>query len=136
MIRFEALDISLPDFQQNPITSWITLIASTHGKTIGEINYVFCSDQKILDYNQLYLKHDYYTDIITFDYSAGEIISGDIYIGLETVLSNANKLQQDAQTELYRVIIHGILHLCGFKDKTPEDERIMHNQEDIALSLL
>jgi len=136
MIRFEALDISLPDFQQNPITSWITLIASTHGKTIGEINYVFCSDQKILDYNQLYLKHDYYTYIITFDYSAGEIISGDIYIGLETVLSNANKLQQDAQTELYRVIIHGILHLCGFKDKTPEDERIMHNQEDIALSLL
>lgn len=136
MIRFHSEDISLPDFQHVRVISWINQVAALHGCVIGEIQYVLCSDQKILEYNNTWLKHDYYTDIITFDYSEKPYLSGDIYVGLETVCSNAVERSLDTQTELMRILIHGILHLIGFKDKTPEDEAIMHEQEDVALSYL
>ncbi|MCK9311663.1 MAG: rRNA maturation RNase YbeY, partial [Bacteroidales bacterium] len=107
----------------------------SHGKKAGEINYIFCSDARILEVNNQYLHHDYYTDIITFDYSGQVKISGDIYIGIETVESNARMIGLSYDSELKRVIIHGILHLCGFKDKTPETEIIMHQKEDEALKI-
>jgi len=135
MIRFKADDCPLPVFNQAQVTGWICAVALSHGKKVGEINYIFCSDSKILEYNKQYLKHEYYTDIITFDYSDLIKISGDIFIGVETVASNAVLLGLNADNELLRVIIHGILHLCGFKDKTFEDEANMHGQEDNALLL-
>lgn len=136
MIRFEADDCIMPSIQQVKIAGWINSVAANHGKKAGEINYIFCSDAKILEYNKQYLDHDFYTDIITFDYSEDNLVSGDIFVGIETVASNATLLGLNAEQELLRVIIHGILHLCGFKDKTPKDEAIMHEQEDIALSYL
>jgi probable rRNA maturation factor len=136
MIRFETDDCTMPSFNQALIAGWITSVAATYGKKAGEINYLFCSDPKILEYNQQYLEHDFYTDIITFDYSEGNLVSGDIFVGIDTVVSNASQLGLNSDLELLRVIIHGVLHLCGFKDKTPHDEGVMHQQEDIALSYL
>jgi len=136
MIRFETEDCVMPSINQAQVAGWIFGVAASHGKKAGEINYIFCSDSKMLEHNTDFLDHDFYTDIITFDYSDDSWISGDIYIGTETVASNAALLVQNAEQELFRVIIHGVLHLCGFKDKTPQDEYIMHQQEDIALSYL
>lgn len=133
MIRFETDDCLMPVFNPGLVSGWINSIAASHGKKVGEINYLFCSDPKMLGYNNQYLDHDFYTDIITFDYSEAEWISGDIYIGVDTVSSNASQLGLAFDRELLRVIIHGVLHLCGFKDKTPEDETTMHRQEDLAL---
>ncbi|MBQ1651347.1 MAG: rRNA maturation RNase YbeY, partial [Paludibacteraceae bacterium] len=98
--------------------------------------YIFCSDEKILEVNRQYLGHDYYTDIITFDYTVSDVISGDIFISIDTVSSNAAELGIGFDKELRRIIIHGILHLCGFKDKQPDDKAEMTRQEDAALQLL
>jgi len=136
MIRFETDDCFMPSLNQAKVAGWIAGVAASHGKKAGEINYVFCSDSKMLEHNKKFLEHDFYTDIITFDYSKDNCISGDIFIGTETVASNAALLGLSAEQELFRVIIHGVLHLCGFKDKSPKDEFIMHEQEDIALSYL
>lgn len=136
MIRFDSDDCQMPVFNQALVAGWIASVAAIHGKKAGEINYIFCSDAKILEYNRQYLNHDFYTDIITFDYTDGDLLSGDVFIGVETVSSNAVLLGFTEERELFRVIIHAVLHLCGFKDKTPEDERNMHQQEDIALSYL
>lgn len=136
MIRFETDDCVLPSINQVQVAGWITSVAASHGKKAGEINYIFCSDSKMLEHNKQFLGHDFYTDIITFDYSEDSRISGDIFIGVETVASNADIIGLNVDQELLRVIIHGILHLCGFKDKCPEDEAIMHQQEDLALSYL
>jgi probable rRNA maturation factor len=136
MIRFETEDCKMPSINQAQVAGWINGVAASHGKKAGEINYLFCSDSKILEHNTQFLDHDFYTDIITFDYSNDNRISGDIFIGIETVASNATLLGLNAEQELLRVIIHGVLHLCGFKDKSPQDESIMHHQEDVALSYL
>jgi probable rRNA maturation factor len=136
MIRFQTDDCPMPSIDPLRLERWIRQTALYHGKKTGEINYIFCSDAKILEANNTYLGHDYFTDIITFDYSEEETIAGDIYIGVETVISNAALLGLPEQSELLRVIIHGILHLCGFKDKTPKDEALMHQQEDIALKYI
>lgn len=136
MIRFETEDCMMPSINQVQVAGWIVGVAASHGKKAGEINYIFCSDSKILEHNTQFLEHDFYTDIITFDYSNENRISGDIYIGVETIASNASLLGLNSDQELLRVIIHGVLHLCGFKDKCPEDEAIMHQQEDVALSYL
>jgi len=136
MIRFETDNCIMPSFNQAQVAGWIVGVAASHGKKAGEINYIFCSDSKILEHNTQFLEHDFYTDIITFDYSNDNKISGDIFIGVDTVASNASLLGLNSDQELLRVIIHGILHLCGYKDKNPEDEAIMHQQEDIALSYL
>ncbi len=128
--------VALPSIKKRKTSSWIKVIAETHGKTVGDIGYVFCSDEKILEVNRQYLQHDYYTDIITFDYSEGNVISGDLYISLDTVKSNAETFKADYEQELYRVIIHGVLHLCGIDDKTPEDQSLMTKCEDQALAIL
>ncbi len=115
------------------LKKWIKAVAADFGNTVGDISYMFCSDDKILEVNKQYLSHDYYTDIITFDYVEGTRLSGDIFISVDTVRSNAEKFSQSFENELHRVIIHGVLHLCGLKDKTPSDEANMHAAEDKAL---
>ena len=136
MIRFTSDSIQMPSLDTVRIQRWIQKLASTHQKKSGNINYIFCSDQRILEVNQQFLQHDYFTDIITFDYSQGMTVSGDLFISLETVASNAEMLGVDYDEELNRVLAHGVLHLCGFKDKTTEDAAIMRQEEQKALSLL
>ena len=136
MIRFLSENIGLPAINQALVTDWIRQVAAKYKKKPGEINYMFCNDERILEVNKQFLQHDFYTDIITFDYSSSSIISGDIYISIDTVASNSKTLGISFETELHRVIIHGILHLCGFGDKTPEEEKAMHKREDEALQLL
>ena len=111
-------------------------MAAAHGRKVGEVGYMFVSDEKILEVNRQYLGHDYYTDVITFDYDEDDTISGDIVISLDTVRSNAEMLGKIYDDELHRVIIHGILHLCGINDKGPGEREIMEAEEDKALALL
>lgn len=126
----------MPSIDEGKIVAWMEKVANSFNKSIGDVQYLICTDEKMLEYNNLHLNHDYYTDIITFDYSQNPYISGDIYIGLETVMSNAALLKKPFQEELYRVLIHGILHLCGLKDKEAKDEIRMREEEDKALSML
>ncbi|MDD4727177.1 MAG: rRNA maturation RNase YbeY [Dysgonamonadaceae bacterium] len=135
-IGFEAEGVDIPKINQKKISSWIKDISKVHNKNVGEISYLFCDDKKILEFNQKYLNHDFYTDIITFDYSEGDIISGDIIISLQTVESNSQIFKTDYMEELHRVIIHGILHLCGLNDTTPEEEKMMQIAENKALESL
>lgn len=136
MITYNTIDVPMPDFSHRKISAWVKAVAAAHGRRIGEVAYVFCNDEKILEVNRQYLQHDYYTDIITFDYSVGEVISGDLFISLDTVRSNAAGLGADYTDELHRVVIHGILHLCGINDKGPGEREIMEAEEDKALALL
>ena len=117
------------------LKAWIKEFVSNHGKKVGELAIVFCSDEKILEVNQNFLQHDYYTDIITFDYSEGEIISGDIFISVERVQENATSHQVDYNTELLRVLAHGVLHLIGFQDKEEKKKVEMTRNEDLCMSL-
>ena len=117
------------------LKAWIKEFVSNHGKKVGELAFVFCSDEKILEVNQNFLQHDYYTDIITFDYSEGEVISGDIFISVERVLENAASHQVDYNTELLRVISHCVLHLIGFQDKEEKKKVEMTRNEDLCMSL-
>lgn len=136
MIQYIAENVKMPALQKQRINRWIKEIADGYGKKTGDIAYVFCDDQKILEVNNQYLEHDYYTDIITFDYTTGNIISGDIFISLDTVKSNADEYGADFETELHRILIHGILHLCGNDDKSPELRADMTNKENKALGQL
>lgn len=136
MIHFHSENIELPSISQADISRWIKQIATQNGKKIGNISYIFCDDAKILEVNNQFLQHDYYTDIITFDYSSDKVISGDIFISVDTVKSNAESLKTDFFEELHRVIIHGILHLCGQDDKTEKSQKEMSKKEDEALNLL
>jgi rRNA maturation RNase YbeY len=135
-IFYNAVDVPLPKIKRRNTSKWIKDVVSHYQKRVGEISYVFCSDEEILRINKQYLNHDYYTDIITFDYSEKEIISGDLFISLDTVKSNSEQFGTDYLEELHRVLIHGILHLCGFKDKSSEDEKVMREKENEALSSL
>ncbi|MDR2844179.1 MAG: rRNA maturation RNase YbeY [Candidatus Symbiothrix sp.] len=132
-ILYNAVDIQFPKIKRRETSRWIKEVIAQYQKRVGEISYIFCSDEEILRINQQYLNHDYYTDIITFDYSDGKVISGDLFISLETVKSNSEQLKTDYFEELHRVIIHGILHLCGFKDKSPKDAKQMRKLENEAL---
>lgn len=136
MITFQSIDVKRPAIKVRECSAWIKQVAASHGRKVGEIAYIFCSDAKILEVNRQYLEHDYYTDIITFDYTEDGVISGDIFISVDTVSSNAAELGIGFDKELRRIIIHGILHLCGFKDKQPADKAEMTRQEDAALQLL
>lgn len=136
MIQYIAENVKMPALQKQRINRWIKEIADDYGKKTGDIAYVFCDDQKILEVNNQYLEHDYYTDIITFDYTTGNTISGDIFISLDTVKSNADEYGADFETELHRILIHGILHLCGNDDKSPELRADMTNKENKALGQL
>jgi len=135
MIIFNTENVKLQNFPKRKISQWIKVVAEKFDKRVGEISYIFCSDSKILEVNIEYLKHDYYTDIITFDYSDNDIISGDIFISVDTVRSNAEKYEEKYDKELYRVIIHGILHLCGIDDKAPGARDIMEKHENDALEI-
>ncbi|HCB90036.1 MAG TPA: rRNA maturation RNase YbeY [Porphyromonadaceae bacterium] len=132
-ITFQADKINFPKIRKGDIKNWIKRVAASYGKTIGEVNYLFCTDDKILEVNTQYLSHDFYTDIITFDYSEGDKISGDIIISLETVRTNSQKYSTDFTEELHRVIIHGILHMCGIDDKSETASLNMRKAENQAL---
>ena len=119
MITYQTEGVDMPAIKKRETSAWIKAVAETYGKKVGEIAYIFCSDEKILEVNRQYLQHDYYTDIITFDYCEGNRISGDLFISLDTVRTNAEQFGATYETELHRVIIHGILHLCGINDKGP-----------------
>jgi rRNA maturation RNase YbeY len=135
-IAYYTENVKNPPIKKRIVSAWIKSIAAKHEKKIGEIAYIFCADEKILEINQQYLHHDYYTDIITFDYSEGQILSGDIFISTETVKTNADTFKTSYIEELHRTIIHGILHLCGIKDKAPGEREIMEANENDALALL
>lgn len=135
-IYFDSTEVDLPVLDYDKIRAWIDSVASGHGVKVGRLSYLFCNDDYILKANNQFLGHDYYTDIITFDYSSGERISGDIIISLDTVRSNARLLDEPYNRELYRVIIHGVLHLCGIDDKGPGEREVMEREENKALSLL
>ena len=135
-ISFYAEDIELPAIKKEAVSNWIRRVAETYGKKTGDISYIFCSDEKILEVNRQYLQHDYYTDIITFDYTSGNKISGDLFISLDTVKTNAEKFETPYNEELHRAIIHGILHLCGINDKGPGEREIMEENENKALAIL
>ena len=136
MITYNAEGIKMPDIRRRQTTAWIRKVAATHGRKVGEIGYMFVDDERILEVNREYLGHDYYTDIITFDYDEGEVINGDLVISVDTVRSNAAKYGKSYAEELHRVIIHGVLHLCGINDKGPGEREIMEAEEDKALTLL
>lgn len=132
-ITFQAENIGFPKIRKRDTQHWIKLVAESYGKKIGDVNYLFCTDEKILAVNNQYLSHDFYTDIITFDYSENDKISGDIFISLDTVRSNSQKFHTLYDEELHRVIIHGILHLCGINDKSKAEEEAMRKAENEAL---
>ncbi|MDE5689302.1 MAG: rRNA maturation RNase YbeY [Duncaniella sp.] len=126
----------MPDIDAPLLEKWIAAVAKTHNRIVGPLTYIFCDDPKIIEVNRQFLNHDYFTDIITFDYSRGRMVSGDMFISLDTVLSNSELVGATYQRELLRVIIHGVLHLCGINDKGPGEREIMENFENQALALL
>ena len=125
-----------PQLDLDHIETWLETSAEKENKILGDIALIIGSDQWLLEYNQEYLNHDYFTDIITFDYVEGNIISGDLLISLDRVMDNASSLNVSRETELNRVVIHGFLHLCGYSDKSKEDQEIMRKKEDMYLELL
>ena len=135
MITYNCENVKMPAIRRRDTSAWIKRVAESYGKRVGEVGYLFCDDEKILEVNREYLGHDYYTDIITFDYCEDDVLNGDIVISLDTVHSNAEKLGKDYDEELHRVIIHGILHLCGLNDKGPGEREQMEAAENQALAM-
>lgn len=135
MITYNVDGVKMPKIKRDT-SAWIRKVAATHGRKVGEIGYMFVDDEKILEVNNEYLGHDYYTDVITFDYDEDDVINGDIVISLDTVRTNAEQFGKTYDDELHRVIIHGILHLCGINDKGPGEREIMEENENKALALL
>jgi len=136
MITYNTIHVPAPRIRRRAISAWVKAVAATYGKQVGEVAYVFCDDAKILEVNRRYLQHDYYTDIITFDDTEGDRIGGDLFISLDTVRTNAEQVGTSYEEELHRVIIHGILHLCGIDDKGPGEREQMEAAENRALELL
>ena len=135
MITYSAENVKFPNIKRRETTAWIRRVAATYGKKVGEVGNLFCDDEHILEVNREYLQHDYYTDIITFDYCEDDVLNGDLVISLDTVRSNAELFHKDYDEELHRVIIHGILHLCGQNDKGPGEREQMEAAENKALAL-
>ena len=135
MITYSNENVGMPKIRKRDTTAWIRRVAASYGKKVGEVGYLFCDDEKILEVNREFLQHDYYTDIITFDYDEGDTINGDLVISLDTVRSNAEMLGKAYDEELHRVIIHGVLHLCGLNDKGPGERELMEAAEDKALGM-
>ena len=136
MISYNTVNVKMPAIRRRDTSAWVKAVAASYGKKVGEIAYIFVDDEEILRVNREYLQHDYYTDIITFDYTEGDTISGDLFISLDTVRTNAEQFDKPYDEELHRVIIHGILHLCGINDKGPGEREIMEAAEDKALVML
>ena len=135
MITYNADGVKMPKIKRKDTTAWIKAVAQSYGKKVGEVGYMFVNDEKILEINNEYLGHDYYTDVITFDYDEDDVVNGDIVISLVTVRTNAELFDKAFEDELYRVIIHGILHLCGLNDKGPGEREIMEKAENKALEM-
>ena len=136
MITYDVDGVKMPKIKKRLTNKWIKAVAATYGRKTGDIGYMFVDDEKILEVNKEYLGHYYYTDIITFDYDEDDVISGDLVISLDTVRTNAEKFGKEYTEELNRVIIHGILHLCGINDKGPGEREIMEANENKALAIL
>ncbi len=136
MIRFTTDNVDLPSLNWRQVDRWIRSVAADYGFTVGELTYIFCDDEQELAVNREFLGHDYYTDVITFDYSSATRISGDIFISLDTVRSNAGQVGATFEHELHRIIIHGVLHLTGQADKTLEAKAEMTQKEELALAKL
>lgn len=135
MITYNTDGVRMPKIRKRDTSAWIKAVAATYGRKVGDVGYMFVSDEKILEVNREYLGHDYYTDVITFDYDEDDVVSGDVVISLDTVASNAHLFNKTYDDELYRVIIHGILHLCGINDKGPGEREQMEAAENKALAL-
>ena len=135
MITYNSEGVRMPKIKKRDTSAWIKAVAASYGRKVGEIGYLFVDDEKILEVNREYLGHDYYTDVITFDYDEDETVSGDIVISLDTVRTNAEQFGKQYDDELRRVIIHGILHLCGINDKGPGEREIMEEAENRALAM-
>ena len=133
-IHFEDVD----DFSinENKLTNWISKVCVDENYNLGDISLIFCSDEYLLEMNRTHLDHDFYTDIITFDYTDNQIVSGDLFISIDRVRDNATDFNVSFEHELYRVIIHGVLHLCGYKDKSDDEEKLMRTKENNALSMI
>ena len=136
MIFYTTENVKAPKLEKRKTNVWIKTVAEKYDKKIGEIAYIFCDDAKILEVNKTYLQHDYFTDIITFDYCEGVVLNGDIFISLDTVRTNAQEFGVTFENELHRILIHGILHLCGQEDKTPEARLEMTRKENEALRMI
>ena len=134
MVSFIADSIEMPALDERKVTRWIRSVAADYNFSVGNINYIFCSDERELEVNRQFLGHDYYTDVITFDYTSGKTLNGDIFISLDTVRSNAEMVGAPFEEELRRIIIHGVLHLTGQGDKTPETKAQMTEKEEKALA--
>ena len=135
MISYQSIDIAMPKIKRRATTKWIRSVAANYGKKVGDVAYIFVNDDKILEVNRQFLQHDYYTDIITFDYCDGNVLNGDLFISLDTVSSNSKQVGSTYEEELHRVIIHGILHLCGLNDKGPGERETMEAAENAALAM-
>ena len=135
MITYNTSCVNMPKIKRRDTTAWIKAVIATYNKRLGEVGYMFVNDEKILEINNEYLQHDYYTDVITFDYNENDVVNGDIVISLDTVRTNAEKFGKTFDDELHRVIIHGILHLCGLHDKAPGEREQMEKAENKALAL-
>lgn len=136
MITYNTINVEMPNIVEAEVSAWVKSTAATYNKVVGDINYIFVDDETMLDINRRFIGHDYYTDHIGFDYSEDDALSGDIYISLDTVKTNAEKFGATFDEELRRVIIHGLLHLCGLRDKTNEERQQMQQAEDKALKAL
>lgn len=136
MLEIVFEDVDAVSFEHSSILDWYSKVANQEEKVIGDLTIIFCSDDYLLEVNREHLNHDYYTDIITFDYSVFPIVSGDLFISVDRVKENATDFNVSFEHELHRVIIHGFLHLCGYFDKTNEDELLMRSKENQALSLI
>lgn len=134
MITFNTDSIEMPALDERKVSRWIRSVAADYGFSVGNINYIFCSDERELEVNRRFLGHDYYTDVITFDYSTPSTLNGDIFISLDTVRSNAELVGTSFDNELLRILIHGVLHLTGQGDKTPETKAQMTAKEEKALA--
>ena len=135
MISYNVVNTGMPTINQQKVSEWVRQVAATYQRHVGDINFIFVDDEEILRVNREFIGHDYYTDHIGFDYSKGSTISGDIYVGVDTVRTNSEKIGCDYNEELHRVIIHGVLHLCGIDDKGLGERVIMEAEEDKALEL-
>ena len=136
MIFYTTENVKAPKLEKRKTNVWIKTVAEKYDKKIGEIAYIFCDDAKILEVNKTYLQHDYFTDIITFDYCEGAVLNGDIFISLDTVRANAQEFGVTFENELHRILIHGILHLSGLNDESEEEEKAMRDAENSALEML
>lgn len=136
MLDIHYEDVEDLSLAEESLSNWITEVCSKESKEFGDISLIFCSDEYLLDMNRTHLDHDYYTDIITFDYTENQLVSGDLFISIDRVRENASDFNVSFVHELHRVIIHGVLHLCGYKDKCDEEEKLMRSKENYALSLI